>query len=101
MANQRGNPQNLKHFKKGDDPRRNTAGGQRKLPELDKLLADVLGAPSDKGTTAAEEILLALYKKALKGDTRAAELLLNRGYGKPKDNEGNPTEMIIRVQRNS
>lgn len=101
MANPNGNPQNLKPFKKGDDNRRNMAGSPRKLPELDKLLADVLGAPSDKGTTAAEEILTALYKKALKGDTRAAELLLNRGYGKPKDNEGQPTEMIIRVQRNS
>jgi len=42
-----------------------------------------------------------MYKQAIKGDTRAAELLLNRGYGKPKDNEGQPTEMIIRVQRNS
>jgi hypothetical protein len=27
---------------------------------------------------------MALHAKAKKGDTRAAELLLDRGYGKPK-----------------
>jgi len=80
----------------------NPNGRPKKLPELDKLLADVLGHdPNGDGLTAAENILNAMYKQAIKGDTRAAELLLNRGYGKPKDNEGQPTEMIIRVQRNS
>jgi hypothetical protein len=39
--------------------------------------------------------------RAQKGDVRAAQLLLERGYGKPKDNEGQPTEMIINVLRNS
>lgn len=79
----------------------NPNGRPKKLPELDKLLADLLGEPSDDGLTAADSILKAMYKRALKGDTKAAELLLNRAYGKPKDNEGKPTEMIIRVQRNS
>lgn len=79
----------------------NPNGRPKKLPELDKLLADVLGDPVEDGKTAAEAILQALYKASLKGDTRAAEILLNRAYGKPKDNEGKPTEMIIRVQRNS
>lgn len=96
-----GVPGNLKPFKKGEDPRRNVAGGPRKLPKLDELLANLLGEEVEGGLTAADKILQAIYQRALKGDTKAAELLLNRGYGKPKDNEGQPTEMIIRVQRNS
>jgi hypothetical protein len=53
----------------------------RKLPEIDKLLADVLGKEKD-GLTAAEIILAALNEKAAKGDVRAAEVLLDRAYGK-------------------
>jgi hypothetical protein len=61
------------------------AGGRPpKLPDLHILLANVLGKENKDGLTAAEEILLALHAKAKKGDTRAAELLLDRGYGKPK-----------------
>ena len=52
-----------------------------KLPELDKLLADVLGEEKD-GITAAEAILKALRMKASKGDIRAAEVILDRAYGK-------------------
>ena len=61
----------------------NPKGRPKKLPELDKLLADVLGEEKD-GITAAEAILRALRAKAAKGDIRAAEVLLDRGYGKPK-----------------
>jgi hypothetical protein len=63
----------------------NTIGGGRpkKLPELRELLANVLGDEKD-GKTAAEAILMALRAKAAKGDVRAAELLLDRAYGKPK-----------------
>ena len=63
----------------------NTIGGGRpkKIPELDKLLADVLGEEKD-GITAGEAILKALRAKAIKGDVRAAEVLLDRAYGKSK-----------------
>ena len=61
----------------------NPNGRPKKLPELHVLLANVLG--EDKGgITAAEAILKAIEAKARKGDTRAAELLLDRAYGKPK-----------------
>jgi orotate phosphoribosyltransferase len=50
---------------------------------LDKLLADVLGEEKD-GVTAGEVILKALRAKAAKGDVRAAEVLLDRAYGKAK-----------------
>jgi hypothetical protein len=61
----------------------NPKGRPKKLPELDKLLADVLGEEKD-GVSAAEVILKALRAKAAKGDIRAAEVLLDRAFGKAK-----------------
>jgi hypothetical protein len=68
-------------WKKGESG--NLKGRPPKLPELDKLLAQVLGEEKD-GITAAEVILKAIRAKAAKGDVRASELLLDRAYGKPK-----------------
>ena len=73
-------------WKKGESG--NPNGRPRKLPELDKLLADVLGEEKD-GVTAGEIILKAIRAKAAKGDVRAAELLLDRAYGKPKQSIDN------------
>jgi hypothetical protein len=75
------NPENLEKgkWKKGQSG--NPAGRPKKLPELRELLANVLGDEKD-GKTAAEAILMALRAKAAKGDVRAAELLLDRAYGK-------------------
>lgn len=75
--------QNLKPFKKGQDSRRNMNGAP-KLPDLQELMAKVLGEEQKDGKTAAQAILDALWAKAVKGDTRAAEVLFNRGYGLPK-----------------
>lgn len=76
-----GVPENLKPFPKGKSG--NPNGRPKKIPELDKLLADVLGDEKD-GITAAQAILMALRKKAASGDVRAAEVLLERAYGKAK-----------------
>lgn len=76
-----GNIKNLKPFKKGQTG--NPNGRPKKLPELDALLAEVLGEEKD-GKTAAQVILMALRAKAAKGDVRAAEVLLDRGWGKVK-----------------
>lgn len=76
------NEGNLKPFKKGKSG--NPRGRPKKLPELDKLLADVLGEPNADGIEAAKIVLMALRKKAASGDVRAAEALLDRAYGKPK-----------------
>jgi hypothetical protein len=35
--------------------------------------------------SAAEAILKVMRQKAIKGDLKAAEMLLNRAYGKPKE----------------
>lgn len=74
-------PENLEKgkWKKGQSG--NPAGRPKKIPELRELLANVLGDEKD-GKTAAEAILMALRAKAVKGDVRAAELLLDRAYGK-------------------
>jgi hypothetical protein len=76
-------PENIQahKFKKGQSG--NPNGRPRKLPELDKLLDAVLGEEKE-GVTAAEAILKALRLKAAKGDVRAAEILLDRAYGKSK-----------------
>lgn len=77
----KGHPPVHTRFQKGQSG--NPKGARPKLPDLDVLIAEVLGA--DKGgKVAAQKILDALYYKASKGDIRAAEALLNRGYGLPK-----------------
>jgi hypothetical protein len=89
-------PHDGKKMKKGETL--NPNGRPKKLPELDKLLADVLGEEKD-GITAGEVILKALRAKAAKGDVRAAEVLLDRAYGKAKQiNENLNTEKgVIKV----
>ena len=78
----RGNPHTIKG--KGFDvhPENiNKKGAPKKLPNLDILLAEVLGTDGiDK--SEAENIIVAIKVKALKGDVRAAEVLLDRCYGK-------------------
>lgn len=76
----------------------NPNGRPKKLPDLQMILAEVLGEEKD-GRTAAKAILMAMRAKAAKGDTRAAEFLFERGYGKPLENEGQATEMVITVKR--
>lgn len=76
------------NLKRGDGfdthPERiNRKGRPRKLPALDSLLADVLGEEKD-GMTAAEAILKKLRQMAVGGNLRAAEILLDRSYGKVK-----------------
>lgn len=66
-----------------NDGRINRQGRPPKLPDLDILLAEVLEEKVN-GKEALKAVLIALRKKALAGDVRAAELLLDRAYGKLK-----------------
>lgn len=75
---------NLKPLKKGADERRNMKGAPKKLPQLDVLLAEVLGKET-KGKTEMQLIIEAMIKQAKKGNVRAAEMISDRGYGKVKD----------------
>jgi hypothetical protein len=81
MARKGGTPENLIPAKKGEV--RNPKGRPPKLPNLDQLMAEILGEEKD-GITAAQAILRVIRAKASKGDLRAAEVLFDRGYGKPK-----------------
>jgi hypothetical protein len=86
MANKLDNLKKAKPFTK-NDPRINKDGRPKKLPHLEELLANVLGEEKD-GKTAAEAILMALRGKATRGDVRAAEVLLDRAFGKVKQDIG-------------
>ena len=91
------NPQNIEKHKFPKGQTGNPNGRPRRLPELDKLLADVLGEEKD-GVSAAEAILKALRLKASKGDVRAIELMLDRAYGKAPQtitHEGLPTSVTF------
>ena len=67
-------------FKKGQS---GNPKGRPKLPDLSAAIAKVLSEEKD-GLTALDAILAALRAKAAKGDVRAAQELLDRGFGKSK-----------------
>lgn len=81
MANPNAKPPKEAQFKKGQSG--NPAGRPKQLPELDRLIADIMGEEKD-GMTAADAILRKVRQMAVSGNLRAAEVLLDRAYGKPK-----------------
>jgi hypothetical protein len=88
MANPRGNPQNLIPLKKGYDPKRLNSGRKKKPPPIHDLLMKVLGEEKN-GVDGLTAIVMALRNEAITGrgasKARAAELILERLYGKPKE----------------
>jgi hypothetical protein len=83
-------------FKKGQTG--NPNGRPKKLPQLDELIAEVLLEEKD-GITAAKAILMALRSRASKGDTRAAELLLDRAWGKAKQDISLSNKISLEIVR--
>lgn len=75
------NPENIEQhkFKKGVSG--NPNGRPKRLPKLDDLLSDILGGEQDEDSEA-HAILTRLVKDAKSGNTKAAEILLDRAYGK-------------------
>jgi len=71
----------------------NPKGRPPKLPKLDELLADIMGEEKD-GQTATEAILKRIRLQATQGNLKAAEMLLERAYGKPKQ----PVELSGGIQ---
>lgn len=55
--------------------------GRPKLPDIREAMARLLGDESD-GAVALDRVLKALRTKAMSGDVRAAEVLLDRAFGK-------------------
>jgi len=78
------NPENIKG--KGFDKRPeniNKKGRPPVLPEVRELIAKILSEEKN-GISGAEAILRGLMIRAIKGDTAAARELLDRYYGKVK-----------------
>jgi hypothetical protein len=96
MARKGGTPENLRPPVKGE---RRNPHGRPKLPDINELLIKVLAEEKD-GRTAAEAILMKLRNLAANGDLRAAEYLLDRGYGKPKQQiDANITDRKAQLKR--
>lgn len=55
----------------------NPNGRPKKIPAIDKLL-------SDKPESEYQSVIESLFNKAKRGDVRAIEVLLDRAYGKAK-----------------
>jgi len=77
----------LKPFVKGD-PRINRKGAPKKIVKLQNLLEAVFGieidTPEEIKKSSVGKILKAMEKGALKGNMHAANSLLDRLYGRPK-----------------
>jgi hypothetical protein len=58
-------------------------GRPKKLPNLDELGAQLL-SEEKSGMTALEAVIKSMIHKAVKGDTAAAKLVLDRFYGLSK-----------------
>lgn len=70
-------------WKKGQSG--NPNGQPRKLPSLQAALTKVFGVTHDDDISKVELILEAMYKQAIKkGNVQAANLILDRMHGKPK-----------------
>lgn len=72
--------------------------GRKKLAIEDNAQAAIKEAIRND-PSALTDIWSNIIAKAKKGSDRHAQLLFNYYYGKPKENEGTPTEMIITVNR--
>lgn len=81
------NPASLKPFKKGEDSRRNVKGRPPSPPDLKELIMQEVG---EEGLA---KIVRAAEARALKGDTRAIDLLFNRLYGQPRQQLEHKVEM--------
>ena len=78
---------NLIPFKPGD-PRINRKGPPKKIVRLQNLLEEVFGieieSPDEIKKSSVGKILIAIEKAAKKGNIYAANSLLDRIYGRPK-----------------
>ena len=96
MARKGGAPENLKPFKKGKSG--NPKGRPKILPELKEALEKIL-LEEKNGVIALETVLQALRLKAVKGDVRAIQELLDRYYGKVKQDVGIEGGVILHFDK--
>lgn len=85
---QSGNPS--KRFTSDNQPAKN--GRPKKMPELEVIIAEALGESKDGLPTVAHKVISKITDMALKGNLRAAELLLAYAYGRPKQQIDHTTD---------
>lgn len=71
------------------------------MPELEQLLIKVLAEEKD-GMSAMEAILRRMRSSAANGNMKAAEILLERGYGKVKQQievEDTTTKIVVKAKK--
>lgn len=66
-----------------DFSKRPNEAGRNKMPDLSEALSKILNNEED-GFVVLDKILIELKKKAIKGDLKAIQELLDRAYGKSK-----------------
>jgi hypothetical protein len=78
-------------------------GGRPKMPDLREAVAAVLADEKD-GVTALDAVLKKLRQLAVQGNLKAADMLLDRAYGKPAqtlnttDEDGNTVPLRVIIQ---
>jgi hypothetical protein len=80
------NIKNLKPFKAGDDPRRNTKGRPKGTLDFRKTYREKVQEKilvNGKRMTIEKALMIKLISMALKGKFQAYKLLMNYLYGKP------------------
>jgi len=73
-----------------DSVRASEAGKKSRKKGIEQRVQDFLNECEDSGDKTREELILeALMKYAKKGNTKAAEILMDRGFGRPKQSIDN------------
>lgn len=78
------------------------AGAGRKPFAVEDNVKAVIKLALDQagGEQTMVDVWQKIIEKAREGSDKHAQILLNYYHGKPKENLEQPTEMIIRVERN-
>ena len=77
------NYDNIKNKGFDKNPQNINRKGRPKMPDISDAIAKILNEEKD-GLQALDAILKALRNKAIKGDVRAAQEILDRAFGKSK-----------------
>jgi len=74
-------------------------GAGRKPLSVEEDVRSAIKLALSQSPDAINKIWQTVVDKAQKGSDKHTQLLFNYYYGKPKENEGQPSEMIITVNR--
>lgn len=78
----------------------NLNGRPKKIPALEELIHTHMAEIDSSGLTAADLVMKRLRHKAVQGDMKAIQYLLDRMYGKPKETLEHKGEIKTEAVRN-